>query len=57
MINCNCITEDIKTTDCGCVRKSADRGCSSIVIPVTNNTFSHIWGIVEGSRFGTVNGF
>ena len=40
-----------------CVRRSAEPGCSHIIFPLMNMSYSHICGTVESSWFGHPNGF
>ena len=40
-----------------CVRRSAEPGCSHIIFPLMNMSYSHVCGIVESSWFGQPDGF
>ena len=40
-----------------CIRSSAEPGCSHIVFPLMNMSYSHICGSVESSFFGNPDGF
>ena len=40
-----------------CVRRSAEPGCSHIIFPLMNMSYSHICGTVESSWFGIPDGF
>ena len=40
-----------------CVRNTVDSGCSQIVFPLMNISYSHMCGTVEGYWFGSPDGF
>ena len=40
-----------------CVRSTGEPGCSHIIFPLMNTSYSHICGTVEGSWFGHPDGF
>ena len=40
-----------------CVRRSAEPGCSHIIFPLMNMSYSHVCGTVESSWFGQPDGF
>ena len=40
-----------------CVRNTEDPGCSHIIFPLMNISYSHVCGIVEASWFGHPDGF
>ena len=40
-----------------CVRRSAEPGCSDIIFPLMNMSYSHICGTVESSWFGDPDGY
>ena len=40
-----------------CVRSSVEHGCSHIIFPLMNMSYSHICGTVESSYFGHPDGF
>ena len=40
-----------------CIRSIEGPGCSRIIFPLMNMSYSHICGNVEGSWFGTPDGF
>ena len=52
-------TEDFSTEieNTRCVRSTEDPGCSNIVFPVMNISYSHICGRVQAFWFGTPGGF
>ena len=52
-------TDDFMTTNenTRCVRSSEDDGCSNIIFPVMNTSYSHICGTVKAFWFGTPDGF
>ena len=52
-------TNDFSTTNenTRCVRSTEDAGCSNIVFPVMNISYSHICGTVQAFWFGTPDGF
>ena len=52
-------TDNFTTTDenTRCVRSTEDAGCSTIVFPVMNISYSHICGTVQAFWFGTPDGF
>ena len=52
-------TGDFETSDheTRCVRNTEDPGCSHIIFPLMNVTYSHICGTVESSYFGHPDGF
>ena len=52
-------TDDFSTTNenTRCTRSTEDVGCSNIVFPVMNISYSHICGTVQAFWFGTPDGF
>ena len=52
-------TDDFTTTDenTRCLRSNEGAGCSNIVFPVMNISYSHICGTVQAFWFGTPDGF
>ena len=52
-------TDDFTTTNenTRCVRSNEGAGCSNIVFPVMNISYSHICGTVQAFWFGTPDGF
>ena len=52
-------TEDFSTVikNTRCIRSTNDAGCSNIVFPVMNISYSHICGRVQAFWFGTPDGF
>ena len=55
----NICTGDFETVDhdTRCVRNTVDSGCSHIIFPLMNMSYSHICGTVEGYWFGNPDGF
>ena len=55
----NICTGDFVTVDhdMRCVRNTEDPGCSHIIFPLMNMSYSHICGIVEATWFGFPDGF
>ena len=43
--------------DMQCIRNTEDPGCSHIIFPLMNMSYSHICGIVEATWFGFPDGF
>ena len=43
--------------DMRCIRNTEDPGCSHIIFPLMNISYSHICGIVEATWFGRPDGF
>ena len=54
LCNDNFTTTDENTR---CVRSTSDAGCSNIVFPVMNISYSHICGTVQAFWFGSPDGF
>ena len=46
------VSEDMR-----CIRNTEDPGCSHIIFPLMNISYSHICGIVEATWFGRPDGF
>ena len=54
---CICTGDFMIYQNTRCVRSSAEPGCSDIIFPLMNMSYSHICGTVESSFFGTPDGF
>ena len=52
-----CTGDFIINRNTRCVRRSAEPGCSHIIFPLMNMSYSHICGTVESSWFGYPDGY